>query len=487
MTAGQKNKTPTKRNGADRATGQITVGRALALLAGTAGATFLATLALAQDGPNPSLRLTFGSALDLNDNRRLAGVAPGTSTTFNNSLGLSYLTETATSSLGITASTVLRYSKDPGKSSETTLDDPRFGLAYNRQGANSSFSLAASHRRAAVEFFDPFVLIDDPEAPVDSADLTPGVTGDRTDDAVRLKLETGIEGPFGVSLGLSHRQRDFSQTIDPDYFDTVTDSLSVAARMQISDRSTATLSYSRTDYSAENIEQTDRLTQSLSLGISHALTPDTALGVTLGRTEVTVDETIGLVRSQRSNDGLNAQVTLNRDLVNGGIGLRFSREISINGNRDSLSLNRNLELPDGSLAFSLGVTRLAGGSSTWVSSLAYRKDLPTGAITATLDRKAGSTDTNDEVTTTRARLGWAHELTPVTGIDVSFDYLDTNSDIVGNDRSRARLQVAYTWELAQDWQLAGGYTHTESRRETGSPAKSNAVFLSLERAFTFAP
>ena len=487
MTAGQKNKTPATPHGAVTGAKRRRGGR---VLAGTAGAVVLATLAtlaIAQEGPNPSLTLTFGSALDVNDNRRLAATSPGTTTTWDNSLGLSYLSETATSSLRIDAGTVLRYEKEPGRGSDTGLDDPRFALSYQRQGANSSLSFAASQRRTSVASFDPFVLIDDPDTPVDEGDLTPGVVGDRSDTAVNLRLETGIEGPLGFSLGLGRRKRDFTDTIDPDYFDTVTDTVSAAVRLQLSDRTTARVSYSRSDFTAEDVEQTARLNESLSLGLTHALTPDMVLGVTVGATDIVVDETIGGLRTRRSNDGLNAQLSLTRELPNGGLGLTYDRTVSINGTRDSLNLNRNLELPDGALAFTLGASKLEGGSSTWIGSVTYRKDLPAGALTATLDRSAGANDANDEVTTTRARLGWSQGLTPVTGINLSLDYLDTDSSVAGSDRSRARLQVAYNWELAQDWQLSGGYTRTRSQREASDATSSNAIFLSLQRSFTFAP
>lgn len=491
MTAGQTEKTPEQPKGAQTGpTGRKRLLATTGIAGGVAivmASTLATTFAVAQEGPNPALTLTFGSTLNVNDNRRLAAVSPGTTTALDTALGLSYLTRTATSSFGLTASSVLRYKKEPGSGAETGFEDPRFGLSYSRQGANSSLSFAASQRRSEIAFFDPFELIDDPEAPVDSGDLTPGVSGDRSDTSLSLGLETGIEGPLGFSLGLSRRDRDFSETIDPDYFDTRTDTVSLGTRLQVSDRTTANLSYSRTDFRAEDVEQTERLSESLSLGLSHALRPDTVLGVILGVSDIVVDETIGGLRTRRGNDGLTAGLSLNRDMPNGGLGLSYNREVSINGTRDSLTLSRDLELPNGELAFTFGTSKLEGGSSTWIGSLSWRKALPAGALTATLDRRAGTTTDNDEVTTTRARLGWSQELTPATGMNISLEYLDTDSDVPGDDRSRARLQLGYSWDVAQDWQLSGGYTRTRSTRETADATSSNAVFLSLQRSFTFAP
>jgi hypothetical protein len=207
----------------------------------------------------------------------------------------------------------------------------------------------------------------------------------------------------------------------------------------------------------------------------------------LGQSRVDVDETVGLVTTRRSNDGLTANLGLTRELVNGSLGLSLGQSLSINGTRTDLTVSRALELPTGALDVTLGATRSPGGSSTWIGSLGYNHDLPRGSINASLNRSGGTTSADEDVTTTRARLGWSHELTPATGIDVSIDYLSVDSEVVGNDRSRTRMRLAYTWDLAQDWQFSGGYTRVNSRREGTSPAESNALFLSLQRSLTFAP
>jgi hypothetical protein len=441
----------------------------------------------AQDGPNPSVTLSFGTSLSINDNKALDPVSAGTTTSLDNSLGLAYQTETATSLLRLDLGTVLRFSNEPGKTTKNGFDNHRASLRYVLTGASSQLAVSASQRQSDVSNFDPFAqAAEDPTAPVDSVDLTPGSVGQRTDRSVRLGFETGTGGPLGFSASLSRRERSFTGTTSSDLYDSLTDSVSLGSSLHLSDRSTATVSLSQTDYSAQDVAKTDRSTRKLALGLDHALTPSLTLGASLGKTWIDLDETSGAIRSRSSRDGINGGLSLTKALPNGSLGLSYSRDISINGARDSLQLTRSMDLPRGKLDLALGTSQLDGRKATWIGSLGYSHELPRGAITARLNRQGSTSDAKEEIVSTRLNLGWSQELTAQTGVSMSFDYLDVASDVAGKDRSRARLNLAYTWDLAQDWQLSGGYSHTRAHEASGN-AKSNTVFLSLQRALTFAP
>lgn len=464
------------------------------LIASVAGSCLLGGLVLlgagmadAQAGPNPSLTLTFGSSLSIDDNKGLDPVSAGTTTNFDNSIGLNYLSETATSAFGLGLNGVLRFADEPGTGRTTGFEDPSVRLSYSRSGANSLLTLGASHRESDVSFFDPLGLIDTPDVPVDTGDLSTSGTGTRADRTFDLRLETGLEGPLGLSFGANRRTRDFEDTTDPDFFDTTTTSLSLAATFRLNTRTSTSLTLSRNDYDAEDAVRTTRRTDRVSLGLTHALSPDLSLTASLGQSQVDVDETVGLVTTRRSNDGATANLGLTRELVNGTLGLSLGQNLSINGTRTDLTVRRSMDLPTGALDLTLGTTRSPSGSNTWIGSLAYSHELPRGSLSASLNRSGGTNSADEDVTTTRARLGWAHELTPATGIDISIDYLDNDSETPGADRSRTRLRMAYTWDLPQDWQLSGGYTRVDSRREGSSPADSNQLFLSLQRTLTFSP
>lgn len=466
---------------------------ASAILAGPVGPLIMFSVGAvgAQDAPNPSLVLSFGSSLSSNDNQELDPVSAGTTNRFDNSIGLAYLSETATSALQIQAGTVLRFFDSP-TSTETGFDDPRLRLSYTRSGTNSLLSFSASQVNSRVAFFDPLSLNDDVSddldpVPVDSGDLNTSGDGTRADSTLSFRFQTGIGRPLGLSLAFSRRERDFSDTTDPDQFDTTTDSLALGASFRISNRTEADLTLSRSDFSAEDAPLTERQSDQISLGINHALTPALTLRFSLGQSRVTLDETVAGVRSTRSTEGVNGNLALTRELANGTIALVATREISIDGGRTEVTLNRQFDLPTGSLDLTFGTSQSEGGEATWIGSVNYRQDLARGRLSATLDRRVGINDVDDAITTTQARLGWSQNLTVRSNLDLSLDYLDVSGDTAGDDRSRTRLSIAYTWDLTEDWQMAGGYSRIQSTDETDGDAESNAVFLSLQRSFTFAP
>jgi hypothetical protein len=455
--------------------------------AGLVGATVL-SVASAQDMPNPALTFSYTSSLTTNDNLGLDPTSAGNSTWLDNRLGLSYSTETATSSLTFGASGVIRLSKLAGQDSDAGFDDGTLNLAYSRQGANSLFSLGANYNRTDVAFFDPLRLIPDPDNPVDPGDLTASAEGSRESRQASVKFATGLEGPFGMNFAASHSERLFHDTTDPDLYDTTRSSLSVGATLRPVARTALTFNISQTDYSAEDIELTDRITRRAVIGLSHALTDATMLTASIGQTWIEKDQTIGLGRVQTEQSGLNGSLALSHDLANGTVGVSLNHDISTDGNaRTDLLLTRNMDLPNGNLALSIGPSFQSGGKNGLAGTLSYGHNLPQGSLRANVSRRFASNDQDDAIDTTRLSLGWNHELSANSGLDLSLDYMNIDSDAVGADRERARLQLAYTMDLVNDWQLSGGYAHTYSDKEGTGTAKSNSIFVSIGRSVSFAP
>lgn len=439
--------------------------------------------------PNPLLTLTFGTTLTVDDNRNLDPVSEGTTTFLDNRIGLRYLTETPVSLFGIEADGVLRIADQPGGSggTDTAFDDRSARLRYAREGAVSRLSLGARYDRNSVAFFDPLTLIDDPATPIDESDLDTGDDGFRIARSATLDAETGIDAPFGLFLSARVFERSYEDTTDPDFFDTSRSELSLGTTLRPTGRTTLSFTLSQTDFSAEDVEETERRTRRAIFGVNHALRPDTDLVFSLGTTRIVLDETILGLRTRTVDDGLNGSLGLTRALPNGTAGLRLTHDVSTDGDRTSLLLSRDLQLArGGTLAASFGPT-VQSGETGLIGTLAYGQPLPRGRVSATIDRRIGSNDEEETVDSTRLRLGLTRDLTPLSGLDLSLDYLETDSEAAGEDRSRARLQAAYTLDLAQDWQLRGGISRTVSDRETTGTARSNSVFLTIGKSFVFAP
>ena len=456
--------------------------------AGLAGVALTSVAALAQDLPNPALTFSYSSTLNANDNLGLDPTSAGTSTWLDNKLGLSYSSETATSQLSLGASGVFRLSDLAGQGQDAAFDNGTLNLGYARQGANSQLSFDAKYNKVDVAFFDPLLLIPDPENPVDPGDLTTSAQGSRETRQASVKFATGLEGPFGMNFALSRNERRFQDTTDPDFYDTTRTSLSVGATLRPTARTGLSFTLSQTDYSAEDVAQTQRNTRRAVLGLTQALDDATSLSFSLGQTWIEKDQDIGLATIHTEESGLNGGIALSRELSNGTIGLSLNHDISSDGKtRTDLQLTRAMELPNGSLSLAIGPSFHDGGKSGLAGSLNYGRDLPQGSLRAAASRGFSTNDQDDSIDTTRLNLGWSHDLTPTSGLDLSLDYLNIDSEAVGGDRERARLQVAYTLDLADDWQLSGGYAHTYSDKETTGTAQSNSVFVTLGRSVSFAP
>lgn len=455
--------------------------------AGVCGIALLAAgMAGAQDAPNPALTFSFGSTFTANDNLDLDPVSAGTSSWIDNRFGLSYATETATSALAFDASGVWRLSDIPGAGGGSDFDDQTAALSYSREGANSRLTLNGRINRSDIAFFDPLRLVDDPSTPIDEGDLTAGDDGSRRTTSASLRFETGIAGPLGFDIAASHYGRDYQDTTDPDYYDTTRDTLSLGATLRPNERLSLRLSLSQTDYSAKDAPQTERSTRRASVGGSYALDPATSLSFSVGKTWIDSEEGLGLGRVSSSEDGLNASLGLSRALANGSIGLSLSHDITVDGEAwTDLLLSRDMELPNGALSVSLGPS-FRDGETGVVGTLAFDRELPRGAFSLSASRKISSSDDSTR-DTMRLGLGLSHALTPLSSLSLDIDYLDTDSDRAGADRSRSRLSLTYSHDLGQDWQLRGGYALTESDREGEATARSNSVFLTLQKAITFSP
>ena len=92
-------------------------------------------------------------------------------------------------------------------------------------------------------------------------------------------------------------------------------------------------------------------------------------------------------------------------------------------------------------------------------------------------------------TSYQARLSYQHFINEVSSLAVSFSYADSNGVGVApaTDRERAYFRIAYNRELTADWLLSGGYEMQQSATGGAAAARSNAIFLTLDRSFRFFP
>ena len=435
--------------------------------------------AVAQEDIPGGTTLSFGieTSLSVSDNYNLSVVAPGTSTILDTTLSFGYLSETAIDRFAFDIDGVVRAADipgtGPGAGGDIRFDDLNADLSYTREGANSRLSATTSYNRVNLDFLDPFDLAD-----LNDGDLITG-SGTRISRTARLIFETGTSGPLGFGFELGTEVLGYSDTTDPGLFDSQTDDIALTSRLRLSPVAEARLRLSQEDYNDEALIPADRTTRALSFGVAYEIDPVTTLDVIIGTSK------IDAAAAGTSSGGFGT-LTLNRALANGTASVILDRSFGVEGGRTTLSANRSMDLPSGTLAYSLGATRGELGDTEVIGSVAYSQTLPRGTLTASLDRSVGSTDAgNDELTTT-ANLGYTMALSPLANLSLELDYVavdDAGSGAV-TGTTRSALRAEYTRELTPDWNMSAGYEHQRESNDGSGSANSNTVFFTLGRDFS---
>lgn len=443
--------------------------------------------ALAAQGINPLLTFDFSSALHVTDNYDLDADPPGTTTYLDNKFGLSYVSETETQRLSFGTSGVLRFADYPERGRDTDFDDETVRLDYTRTGADAEISARAYYNRADIAFFDPFRLID-LDTGIDPEDLTV-VSGYRETILGGITLRTGLSSPLSFSLSANTRIRNFIQTDDPGLYDTTVNSLSFGAAAMVSEVTQVFVDAALRYYTAEDAEETDRDTRSLSLGLGHELGGGLSIRGSLGYQTSSTEETdqFGNRGTTEENNGAIASLNLLQQMPNGTLGLNGSLTRNTDGARTSLSVSRTLDLSDQEqLAATAGVSKGDSSRVSFIGSLAYGHDLPRGRINAHLSQSVRSDSNDEDVQVSSARVGLSYDLTALSDLRFGLAYVKTDRLASDDDRERSQFSASYNHQLTPDWEMSGGYEFTRLDRESGR-AQKNSFFLSIQHQFQARP
>lgn len=429
----------------------------------------------AEEAGGTVLRLGLRAGLEASDNPDfLAGGSPAAAGLDGRlSLGLSSRTRTQSFRLDLEAPF---RTLGPGGG---RLDSPSLRFSWQREAARSRLSLDARYRRDPLRsaVFDETLL---DEEFLDETDIS-AAAGTRITYGANARLETGIDTPLGLELGVRLRGRDFEGPVDPGVVPTRSLETSAALRLRLSPVTDATLRLSREEFRAEDALATRRSTDALSLGISNRLASGLVVDAALGQSRI-VERTNLPALTTRS--GATARLGVSRPLRDGSVALAFDLGRDIAGERSTLRLTRVLDLPRGGLSASLGVTRDTTGTLRPVGRLALSHELPRGQIGASLEQRVATTDQGNEVRATRLGVDWRQTLSPTENLAVAANYLRQDG---ASRRSAGELRVSYNRALTPDWTLSAGYSH-RVRDVPGSPeARANTVFLTLGRDFSIRP
>ena len=437
-----------------------------------------------EDRGGPRLTATFGTTARVDDNFNLGVNSAGTSSFMTHTVGIDYVTQTRTQRLAFGISGVLRYGDIKGGTSLTGFDGPQVTLDYDREGANARFGLDASYSESRVSFLR---ISDDIGDELDPTDLI-NDRGTRALSRFGTKLELGTEGPFGATFGITHARRDYTNVTDPELFDTRDTAGTITLRLAFSPVLTGRIEARENRYRAQDAAATRRDTRRISFGLEGKLSEVLRFDLSLGHDRI---ETVQN-GATTTNDGFSGSFRLTRDLPDGAVSMRLENRFSTNGNRSSLTFGRVLNTRRAQLSINLGAARQEGVSRTYlIGDISYALQVAQDdSLRLEMSRNVTISSVENVVELTRASVSYRRQVTELSALGLSLNYYDANrlaGTAATTDRTRATLQLTYDRQLSRDWMLTGGIEHRYLKTQGVGTARSNAVFLSLNKSFDILP
>jgi hypothetical protein len=444
----------------------------------------LAGAALAQDDGGVLRTFGINSSLRSDSNLGLRSPSKGHSTALDTGLTFGLRSQTRIQTLALNLAGTFRLADTPdGQTS--SLESPELDFSYDREGANSRLGLSASWQETDLDLLspdaDPLVILDPDTGEI----LVAADTGRREAVNLAFHVETGIEGPLGLSLDARHLERRYHDSVDPRLSDSRTDNVSGEVRLAFSPVLEGRFRLYHQRFRAEDDDDTRRDTDTAVASLAYDLDAATRIEASLGNSRVKTEKISGSDEEQ----GLTASLELIRDLPRGSIGIGWDRTVLASGPRDTISLSEALDLPRGKLSFRLGASRGTSGDAVLVGQLDYALTLPRGGLTLGLSRSVSTDTDSNDILSTRASASWQQGLTSLSSLrlDIGYALIEDGGAGTTADREQADITLAYDRQVTEDWIFTAGYEHRLKRVSGIEDAQSNAVFMSLGRSFSIRP
>ncbi len=420
------------------------MGKKQTLRAALLGALCLPILpALAQEAGGVRMFFGLDQEFESGDNLALDIPAQGYSNIANTRLSFGVISETERQSLDLLLSGALTIQDTPDTfGTETDFGTPLARLNYGLTSENASLSVNALYR---VDFIDELNFGDFVDAdgvlvlPEDFAGLNG--TGERTAYGFDATLELGKTAPLGFTLSAGASGNRYSGTSDPDLFDFSRTYVAGDVLLQLSPVLTGVIGLGYDTYDADDTEQTYRTTTTGDIGLIYTISERATLEGRIGVTRVDTEE-FGIDTSSTNPVGSLAYVYAMPD---GEITADFSVTVDPDdgSQRTDLLVGRSRELPDGQLAFALGVTDPEFGDIAPIGSLSWQRELPAAVLSARIDRTVSLSNQDQTTLTTLVALGYDQEINDVSGFSLDLTYGESDATSTTNRVTRSGITATY--------------------------------------------
>ncbi len=448
-------------------------------------ATGLPPANAAGTGSGVTITLDYLSTLRYDDNIGLDQPSPGETTRWENLLALGVTSQTPNSLLSFDLSGLYRVADEPFLGTDAEFNDPMGRLSYSRTSANAALDAVAEYRRTNLTFNQDLTDVNQ-DGLIDAGDITID-RGTRATSRAGVTLQTGINDPMGFTFSYNRRERDYTDTIDPGLYDNLIDDYLLRSILRLTPVLQGNVGVRYTDYTADDVDRTDRQTTTISTGLTYDVSPVTVIDGSIGITQV--DETLRTVALNTTEEDFVAAFSITRDLPNGTVSAQVDRTFGTNGERTTATVGRSLLFPAGSLDVNVGATQGPFGNTTAIGDISYVHMLSTSQITASLQRRVGTSTQSDETQQTLASLGYDYFINPLSSITLGVDYIAQENEGTGatNRRERANFNAAYNRVLTENWSMSVGYQYSYYDDPGPGSADNNAVFVTLGRQFLLKP
>ena len=388
--------------------------------------------AFAQDiGPKGTV-LTFGigERLQYSDNLDLTPVSLGPTTEAITylSFGMAKNTDTSTFTLDANLQLLLA-SAPPGSTAANGLNNPFLGITYQSFSASSAFNFNASLQQTTLNQIRSVT------------DFDTG-SGTRGNALIGASINWGLDAPFGYGLSAAYEDITYNDTSDPGLIPAQRFDIGANASLALSPVTQLTLSVDRSDFQEE--------------------------GASSGQLEI--DTNAGLIVQRANGDTLSA----NLNAAN-----------TETGQRNGISVQYQMALPNGSLMFTPGLTRATTGKVYWTSDFQWQQTLPSGSFSAEWSQQVTQQDeNNEEVVLSDVFLSYAHDINPLNSISFNLDWAQEIYTASNDTSTNSSFGAVWTRSLTPDWNLDFGYLYRISDQNTADSAQSNTVYLELNRDFS---
>ena len=362
-----------------------------------------------------------------------------------------------------------------GDFTDTGTDDFSFrnrfiSTSFARRVSNSSLSLSAGYTETDladdVDTSGPVIIITD--------------AGELATTRAALGIQTGIVGPFGLSFDARYRDRDYTNTIDPDLVDETEIAADVLARFGLTRTLDLRLRAGISQLDEEDLAGTETTNTYFGVGIGGTSGQNLSFSADLLFDKSDVDTSTPV--SSSSEDGFGFDINVSQTRPDGAAGVRLASRIDDSGRRTSASVSRRFDRPTGALAISLGVVDQEGDDTLRpIGTLDYSRSAGDGQTFSARIGQSAATDSGGTVVSTSVVLNYDRDIDGVSGWRAGLGFYATD-DLGGGDyEDRTTASLAYRRSITPEWSLNTGYSF--SRDSDGD--EDNSVFFNVTRDITF--